>query len=193
MAKAKKAVNTPKVLSLFDAYTSDQLPKDQGYIVSSFINGNTGYSIYEIISYSGVKAIYPDGAGLTFQSQGRKLHALIEPASYPQKGIEPYLREKADQIPLRFKEVEKLTTKNQSTIYYAKKPIEALSSFTVARPVGYNVSFVFYDQPDLYDTLAKFFEQSFTNDAGLPMSDSRKGGAAITAIVKSTMAFKVIY
>jgi hypothetical protein len=193
MAKAKKAVNTPKVLSLFDAYTSDQLPKDQGYIVSSFINGNTGYSIYEIISYSGVKAIYPDGTGLTFQSQGRKLHALIEPASYPQKGIEPYLREKTDQIPLRFKEVEKIISKTQSTIYYAKKPIEALSSFTVARPIGYNISFVFYDQPDLYSTLSKFFEQSFTNDAGLPMSDARKGASAITDIVKKTMAFKVIY
>jgi hypothetical protein len=193
MAKAKKASNTPKVLSLFDAYASDQLPKDQGYIVSSFINGNTGYSIYEVISYSGVKAIYPDGAGLTFQSQGRKLHVLIEPASYPQKGIEPYLRDKNDQIPLRFKEVNKLTTKNQSTVYFAKKPIEALSSFTVARPAGYNISFVFYDHPELYKTLSMFFEQSFTNDAGLPMNDAKKAAVEITAIVEKTMAFKAIY
>jgi hypothetical protein len=195
MAKKTKAAeaNTPKVMNLFDAYSSDQLPKDQGYIVSTFINGNTGYSIYEVISYSGVKAIYPDGGGLTFQSQGRKLHALIEPASYPQKGIEPYLREKTDQIPLRFKEVEKIITKTQATIYYAKKPIEALSSFTVMRPSGYNVSFVFYDQPDLYTTLAKFFEQSFTNDAGLPMIDARKAASEMTVIVKKTMAFKEIY
>jgi hypothetical protein len=191
--KTKAAANTPKVMNLFDAYTRDQLPKDQGYIVSTFINGNTGYSIYEVISYSGVKAIYPDSGGLTFQSQGRKLHALIEPASYPHKGIEPYLREKSDQIPLRFKEVEKITTKTQSTVYYAKKPIEALSSFTVMRPLGYNVSFVFYDQPDLYTTLAKFFEQSFTNDAGLPMIDARKAASEMTVIVKKSMAFKEIY
>jgi hypothetical protein len=46
MAKKKAADNTPKVMNLFDAYASDQLPKDQGYIVSSFINGNTGYAIY---------------------------------------------------------------------------------------------------------------------------------------------------
>jgi hypothetical protein len=195
MAKKNTAVvaNTPKVTSLFDAYASDQLPKDQGYIVSSFINGNTGYSIYEIISYSGVKAIYPESDGLTFQSQGRKLHILIEPASYPQKGIEPYLREKADQIPLRFKEVNKIITKNQATIYFAKKPIESLSSFTVSRPRGFNVSFVFYNKPDIYETLAKFFEQSFTNDAGLPMSDARKGAAEISAIVKKTMNIKGIY
>ena len=187
---AKKAADkTPKVMNLFDAYASDQLPKDQGYIVSSFINGNTGYSIYEVISYSGVKAIYPDGSGLTFQSQGRKLHALIEPPSYPHKGIEPYLREKVDQIPLRFKEVDKIVAKNQVTIYWAKKPIESLSSFTVARPLGFNVSFVFYNKPDIYNSLSKFFEQSFTNDAGIPMADARKGAEQITLIVKKTMNF----
>jgi hypothetical protein len=191
--EVSKAANTPKVLSLFDAYASDRLPKDQGYIVSSFINGNTGYSIYEVISYSGVKAIYPDGTGLTFQSQGRKLHVLIEPSSYPHKSIEPYLRDKTDQIPLRFKEVGKIISKNQSTLYWAKKPIESLSSFTVARPIGFNVSFVFYNRQDIYTTLSKFFEQSFTNDAGLPMADARKGAEEITAVVKKTMNFKGIY
>ena len=193
MARKKAADNTPKVMNLFDAYANDQLPKDQGYIISSFINGNTGYSIYEVISYSGVKAIYPEGGGLTFQSQGRKLHVLIEPASYPNKSIEPYLREKQDQIPLRFKELEKLTCKNQSTVYWAKKPIESLSSFTILRPAGFNVSFVFYNKPDIYNTLAKFFEQSFTNDAGLPMADARKGGGDISSVVKKYMNFKGIY
>jgi len=189
MAKKKSAANTPKVLNLFEAYSSDKLPKDQGYIISSFINGNTGYSIYEVISYSAVKAIYPDSGGLTFQSQGRKLHVLIEPASYPNKSIEPYLREKSDQIPLRFNEVEKFVTKTQTTVYYAKKPIESLSSFTVTLPAGLNIAFVFYNRPDIYTTMAKFFEQSFTNDAGLPMADAKKSGEGITAIIKKTMNF----
>ncbi|MDR0448001.1 MAG: hypothetical protein LBH07_04970 [Treponema sp.] len=189
MAKKNETAGTPKVMNLFDAFISDKLPKDQGYIISSFINANTGYSVYEVISYSGVKAIYPEGDGLTFQSQGKKLHVLIEPASYNYKGTEPYLREKHDQIPLRFNEVEKYVTKNQSTIYWAKKPIESLSSFTVSRPTGFNVSFVFYNKSDLYTTLAKFFEQSFTNDAGLSMADSRKGAGEITVIIKNTMNF----
>jgi hypothetical protein len=193
MARKKAAENTPKVLNLFEAYSSDKLPKDQGYIISSFINGNTGYSIYEVISYSAVKAIYPESGGLTFQSQGKKLHVLIEPASYPNKGIEPYLREKSDQIPLRFKELEKFVTKTQATVYYAKKPIESLSSFTVTLPAGLNVAFVFYNQPDIYTTLAKFFEQSFTKDAGLPMSDAKNGGEGITAVIKKSMNFKGIY
>jgi len=193
MAKKKSAANTPKVLNLFEAYSSDKLPKDQGYIISSFINGNTGYSIYEVISYSGVKAIYPDSGGLTFQSQGKKLHVLIEPASYPNKSIEPYLREKSDQIPLRFKELEKFITKTQTTVYYAKKPIESLSSFTVTLPAGLNIAFVFYNKPDIYVTMAKFFEQSFTNDARLPMADARKGGEDIAMIIKKTMNFKGVY
>jgi hypothetical protein len=193
MAKKKAATNTPKVLNLFEAYSSDKLPRDQGYIISSFINGNTGYSIYEVISYSGVKAIYPDSGGLTFQSQGRKLHVLIEPASYPHKGIEPYLREKSDQIPLRFSELEKFVTKTQVTVYYARNPIESLSSFTVTLPAGLNIAFVFYNRPDIYTTLSKFFEQSFTNDAGLPMADARKGGEGIASIVKKTMNFKGEY
>ena len=179
-----------KAMDLFEAYAKDKLPKDQAYIVSSFINGNTGYSIYEVISYSAVKAIYPEGTGLTFQSSGRKMHILIEPASYPQKAIEPYLRAQAEQIPLRFKELSVLTCKNQVKIYMAKKPIESLSSFTVARPVGFNISFLFFEQPDIYDTLTKFFEQSYNKDAGVPQVDAKKAAVNTVEVVQKTMAFK---
>jgi len=179
-----------KAMDLFEAYKQDKLPKDHAYIVSSFINGNTGYSIFEIISYSGVKAIYPEGSGLTFQSSGKKMHALIEPASYPNKAIEPYLREKIDQIPLRFKELEVLTCKNQVKIYIAKKPIESLSSFTVARPTGLNICFLFYDAEDVYETMRKFFEQSFNKDAGVPQTDAKKAAQRIAEVVEKLMAFK---
>jgi hypothetical protein len=188
MTKTSAAVAL-RVMNLFDAYMGNRLPKDQGYIISSFINANTGYSIYEVISYSGVKTIYPEGAGLTFQSQGKKLHILIEPASYPSKGTEPYLRGMAEQAPLRFKEINKLMAKNQSTIYYAKKPIDSLSSFTVARPTGYNIAFVFYNLADIYVTLARFFEQSFSSDAGLPMTDAKKAAGEIAATIEKTMSF----
>jgi len=179
-----------KAMDLFEAYNSDKLPKDQAYIVSSFINGQTGYSIYEIISYSGVKAIYPEGSGLTFQSSGKKLHVLTEPASYPNKAIEPYLRDKTDQIPLRFKELNVITTKNQIKIYFAKKPIDSLSSFTVAKPVGLNVTFLFYELPDLYETLNKFFEQSFNKDAGIPQIDAKKVAKETVNVIEKQMAFK---
>ena len=181
-------------MDLFEAYKQDKLPKDQAYIVSSFINGNTGYSIYEVISYSAVKAIYPEGTtGLTFQSSGKKMHILIEPASYPKKAIEPYLRDKTDQIPLRFKELDLHTAKNQIKIYSAKKPIESLSSFTVAKPTGFNICFVFYQLPDLYDTLAKFFEQSFNKDAAVPQADAKAAAKVAVGTMEKLMAFKGDY
>ena len=179
-----------KAMDLFEAYKKDLLPKDQGYVVSSFINGNTGYAIYEIISYSGVKAIYPEGTGLTFQSSGRKMHILIEPVSYPKKPIEPYLREKGDQIPLRFSELSVQVAKNQTKIYMAKKPIESLSSFTLARPTGLNICFVFYNQKEIYDTLSKFFEQSFNKDAALPQIDAKKVAKEAVAVIQKSMGFK---
>ena len=178
-----------KAMDLFEAFAQNQLPKDRAYIVSSFINANNGYSIYEVVSYSGVKAIYPEGSGITFQSSGRKLFVLVEPASYPKKGIEPYLRDKAEQIPLRFKEVETYTCKNQIKVMVGKKPNESLSSFTVAKPSGYNISFLFFDLPDIYNTIGKFFETSFNKDAGVPQVDAHKIAAEAVRIMQSTMSF----
>jgi len=180
----------PKAMDLFEAYKQDKLPKDQAYIVSSFVNASNGYTIYEVICYSAVKAIYPDGDGLTFQSSGKKMHMLLEPASYPKKAIEPYLREKGDQIPLRFNELEIHTARNQTKIYIAKKPIESLSSFTVARPQGLNVSFLFYKAPEIYDTLTKFFEQTFNKDAGIPQIDAVKVAKITLGVIQKQMAFK---
>ena len=179
-----------KAMDLFEAYAQNKLPKDQAYIVSNFINGNTGYTIYEVISYSAVKAIYPEGTGLTFQSSGKKMHILIEPASYPKKAIEPYLRDKEYQIPLRFNELEVQTCKNQIKIYMAKKPIESLSSFTVAKPVGFNITFLFFEVPDLYETLHKFFEQTFNKDAGVPQSDAKIAAKAAIEVIENQMGFR---
>jgi len=179
-----------KAMDLFDAYNKDMLPKDQAYIVSSFINSNTGYSKYEVISYSAVKAIYPEGSALTFQSQGKKMHILIEPSTYPKKAIEPYLRDKDDQIPLRFNELQLITAKNQIKIYIAKKPLESLSSFTVARPAGLNISFIFFQMDDLYDTLTKFMEQTLNKDAHIPTADARKAAIEAVKVIEEKMAFK---
>jgi len=181
---------TIKAMDLFDAYSQDKLPKDKAYILSSFINPNTGYAIYEVISYSGVKEIYPEETALTFQSSGKKMYILIEPPTYPHKAKEPYIRMKGEQIPLRFSELDIHTTKNQSKVYIAKKPQESISSFTVAKPVGFNVSFVFYQNDDLYETMSKFLEQTFNKDAKVPQLDAKKTAAMAIEVIKKQMAFK---
>ena len=180
-------------MDLFDAYNQDKLPKDQAYIVSSFINVNTGYAIYELVSYSGVKSIYQEGDGITFQSEGKKMHILVEPASYTHKAVEPYLRANDEQIPLRFSELNVYTTKTQIKIYMAKEPTVTLSSFTIAKPVGFNVSFLFYKVKDLYENLTKFFGQTLNKDARIPQSDSKKIAKMFVDVISEQMAFKSDY
>ncbi|GHU96946.1 hypothetical protein FACS189483_01460 [Spirochaetia bacterium] len=178
-----------RAMDLFDAYTQNKLPTDQGYIISSFFHTNSAYSIYEIVSYSGVKSIYLSDTSLTFQTNGKKLHILVEPASYPQKSVEPYVRANNEQIPLRFNELEQITAKNQTKIMIAKEPMDSFSSFTILRPAGINFALVFYQLPDLYDSLGLFFEKTFNQEAGIPQLDAKKCAKKVSDIVKATMNF----
>ncbi len=182
-----------KAMDLFEAYAQDKLPKDQGYIVSSFFSLNSAYSKYEIVSYSGVKSIYLTEEGLTFQTNGKKLHVLIEPPNYPNKATEPYVRNTVDQIPLRFSELETLTAKNQTRVMMAKKPLDAFSSFTILKPTGINFSLVFYHLPDLYETLTIFFEKTYNKEAGVPMADAKKAAQKTVDVIRETMNFKGEY
>jgi len=77
---AVKTAERPRVVSdsnvkyrnLFEAFTQNKLPFEQGYIVSSFFKESSAYSIFEVVSYAGVKEIYPAAGGLTFVSGGKK-------------------------------------------------------------------------------------------------------------------------
>ena len=101
-----------KALDLFQAYGSNQLPKDGGFIVSSFLDDTSTYSKFEVIAYNAVKSLYFSDDGLTFQSEGNKLFVLVEPSTYPKKFIEPFRRHKAESIPQRFSELNIFSTKN---------------------------------------------------------------------------------
>jgi hypothetical protein len=182
-----------RAMDLFEAFSQNMLPKDQGYVVSSFFNNNSAYSIYEVISYSGVKAIYAEGSGLTFQSTGKKLHILIEPASYPSKALEPYVRPANEQIPKRFNELEIITAKNQSKIMIAREPVDSFSSFTILKPTGVNFALVFYRLPDLYASLGLFFEKTFNQEAGIPQADAKKAAKRAAEIIAATMNIQAEY
>ena len=68
-----------KALDLFQAYNEGKLPKEGGYIVSSFFNNTSTYSIYEVVAYNGVKSIYASEEGLTFQTDGNKPQWVLLP------------------------------------------------------------------------------------------------------------------
>ena len=165
-----------KAMDLFDAYSKSMLPMEHGFIVSSFFHRNSSYSRYEVVSYNNLKSIYPSEEGITFQTDGKKLHILIEPANYPHKGEEPYVRTKADQIPHRFSELDLHTCKNQTKIYYSKDSVMSYTAFTIMKPEGINFSFLFFMLPDMYENMALFFEKTFTKEAAVPRSEERRVG-----------------
>ena len=47
-----------KILDLFEAYSSGELPRDGGFIITEHLDDSSRYAIYEVISYGNVKSIY---------------------------------------------------------------------------------------------------------------------------------------
>lgn len=179
-----------KALDLYDAYTKSMLPYENGYIVSSFFSHSSAYSRYEVVSYNNIKGIFPSDEGLTFQSDGKKLHILVEPMDYPKKSEEPYVRVKDEQIPHRFNELELHTARNQTKIYWGKNSIMSYTSFTVLKPTGINFALVFFWLPDIYDSLNLFFEKTFNREAGVPLADAKKVAKQVAQKVKDTLTWE---
>lgn len=178
-----------KAMDLFEAYQQNKLPLDEGYIVSSFFKQNSAYSIYEIVSYSAVKDFYASGNSITFQTNGKKIYVLVEPATYPQKMIEPYCRPEQFQIPLRFSEAHILTAKNQARIIFNKEPMQAISAFTVLKPEGINFAFLFYSIPGVFDSMDLFFSKTLSAEAGVPQADAKKAAKEISELCSRTLTW----
>jgi hypothetical protein len=174
----------PKALELFKAYGESQLPSDGGYIISSFLDENSSYARYEVVAYNGVKSIYVTEEGLTFQTDGNKLFVLSEPPSYSQKSQEPFRRSVKEQIPLRFSELEILTTRNQTKVMVSKEPLMTYGSFTILKPSGINFSFIFYNLPDVFDSITKFFAATLNKEAAVPKSEAEKAGKLVVEGLK---------
>ena len=173
-----------KALDLFQAYTQEKLPKDGGYIVSSFFDEHSMYSRYEIVAYSNVKSIYLAGDGITFQTDGNKLFILVEPANYSRKHLEPVSRDTNEQIPHRFAELDTHIAKNQSKIMVSKAPIVSYTSFTILKPTGVNFALIFYSLPDVGKTIEFFFTQTLHKEASVPAVDAKKASRLISASLK---------
>lgn len=178
-----------KALDLFQAYSNDSLPRDGGYIVSSFLKETSAYSRFEIIAYNAVKSLYLSSDGLTFQSDGNKLFILIEPANYPKKYVEPFRRETEEHVPHRFNEMEIFTAKNQSKVMVSKDPIMTFTSFTILKPTGINFAFVFYNLPDVLDSIQMFFEKTLNKETKVPTHDAKKAAELIVNGLKKFTIF----
>jgi len=187
----KKAVDAPDsnvpYRNLFDAFSQGKLPFANGYIVSSFFSDMTAYSIFEIVSYAGVKEIFQTDTGLQFVTGGKKLYVLVENDTYDKKFIEPVSRAQGESIPKRFNEVEIVIAHNQTKIMVAKEPNELFGSFTILKPTNLNFAIVFYQLPQVYSTLASFFEEVLNRQRKVPQMDAKKAAQLIASTVQKTM------
>jgi len=179
--------------NLFDAYKQHKLPFAQGYIVSSFFSETSYYSIYEIVSYAGIKEIFLTDVGLQFITGGKKLYILVEPDTYHLKFQEPVSRADGERIPKHFSELETITAKNQTKIMIAKEPNESFGSFTILNPTGSNFAVVFYQGPEIYESLAEFFVESLNRQRRVPEHDARAAAQKITQILVKHMSFEGEY
>ena len=188
--KQKFEKSDAKYRNLFDAYAIGKLPFLHGYIISSFFSETSAYSIYEIVSYAGVKEIYLAEDGLQFVTGGKKLYVLLENDTYHHKPVEPYCRAEGEKIPKRFNELETIIAKNQSRIMIAKEPNESYGSFTILKPKGQNFAIVFYNLPDMYKTISDFFVNTLNRQRKVPESDAKKAAAQIVGIIEKYMSFE---
>jgi hypothetical protein len=189
---AKAAAPDVKFRDLFEAYMQKKLPFDNGYIISSFFSDTSFYSIYEIVSYAGVKEIFPTDTGLQFTTGGKKLYILVEPDTYQLKFQEPVERSNSagEKIPKRFSELDLIIAKNQTKIYIAKEPDETLGSFTILKPQAQNFAVIFYQLPDVYKSISTFFEKSLNIQRKVPQADAKKAAQQISTTIEKTMGFK---
>jgi len=127
---------------------------------------------------------------LQFITGGKKLFVLVEPDTYQLKFQEPVSRMEGQRIPKRFNELEITIAKNQSRIMVAKEPNETYGSFTVLRPTGINFSVLFYQLPDVYESLSAFFVDSLNRQRKVPESDAKKAAQLIAQTVKKFMGFE---
>jgi hypothetical protein len=159
---------------LFPAYRNGELPKKNGYIVSTFYHASSSYTRYELVSFDNVKDIYMTDEGLTFQAEGRKIYVLVEPAGWPNSHTEPAYRTDAERIPYRYKELITHTTKRQDRVFVGREPVVSYGNFTVLKPVGQNVAYVFYPESDVRKNLMEYFRLSLWKQARVPQSDARE-------------------
>ncbi|QEN07819.1 transposase [Oceanispirochaeta crateris] len=174
-----------KILDLFEAYESGDLPNEGGYIISNFFMGNSSYSRIEMVSYGNVKDIYRNDEGITFQADGLKMFVLVEPPSYSNKHIEPCYRDDAHKIPYRFKEVETYTTKRQEKIMVGKEPIETYTAFTIMNETGVNQSFIVHKSDGILKSLMNYYNQVLWKNINIGRTDANKASEMIGAVLPS--------
>jgi hypothetical protein len=173
-----------KSIDLFQAHSEGKVALEGGYIVSSFFQDSSSYAKFEVVAYKAVKSLSPSEEGLTFQCDANKLFVLVEPADYERRDAEPFARDSQHQVPHRFSELEQITAANMTRIMLSRQPVSVYAAFTVAKPTPLSSSLLFYNLPDVLDSIAAYFERILIARAGVPPFDAAEAARRIVAAVR---------
>ncbi len=159
-----------KSIDLFQGLADGQINEAVGgMLVSTRFHRESNYAIFECTALAAVKSIHRTGAdSVAFQTDGYKIFLVYEPARYPFRFQEPYLREDDQQIPLRVSELEIFELPNHDRILINRDPYWSRGSITVEAPAEGNfVSFIF-DEGDLEASAHEFLSEILHGDFGVP-------------------------
>ena len=187
---AESSVREVIIIDLFEAHSQNTLPRNKGVIVKSTFKENSLYTIFEIIAYTSVQEISRAENGLQFQClKTKKLHILLEPASYFFNYIEdPFYRPKDDQIPYARKELEVLTSVDESLIMIPKEPRAAESAFTILKPGKTDFTVVFSVNSGVHKDIGAFFNVIFCEKLNISKVDAERAVEKIATAVRKALS-----
>jgi hypothetical protein len=160
-----------KWIELFNGLMKGEIPFEQeGYIVVTRFDQNSTYAVMELISFKNVKNIQNTSTGVTFHSDGFKTFIVFEPVNYQFRFMEPYLREGAAQVPLRFNECVIIDLPRRDRILMSREPYTSYGSFTVERPEHGNFVYYIYGTSDVDDVICQFIGSILNEDLQVPKS-----------------------
>ena len=61
------------------------------------------------------------------------------------------------------------------------------TAFTIMKPEGINFSFLFFMLPDIFESMALFFEKTFNKEAAVPLADAKKVAKLVAKKIEATM------
>jgi hypothetical protein len=162
-----------KAIFFEEAYKQGLLPTiTSGYIFSINVPEMEDVSkkldpfMIKMISYSGLKTIFPFEDGVKFQAQGKSMYCMLETQSYPQKHVEPASRSSNSTafMPYRFSECEIFFTKDSKfRVLIPTVAHESLDSFTVNFPGKGDICILYYIYDnDLEKVVFPFMEENIS-------------------------------
>lgn len=151
-------------------------PDDTGFIVSARFHGETKYAIFEFTPLRSVKNLVrsADEQGLNYTVEGERIILLYEPADFPEKFMEPYLREPADQIPLRFNEMEIVALPNGDRVLLNREPHFSTGAVLLQKPQDGNFSLYVPDGGRLQERMHEFVDESLREDFRTPARERNR-------------------